>query len=47
MWKIKSVDEARSGETTLYTRHGDVFVIACAVAGSVLFLASLIPRGQR
>ena len=44
VWKIKSVEEARSSEMTFYTRRGDVFVIACAVVSLALFVASLVPK---
>ena len=30
-WKIKTENESRADGLTFYTRHGDVFVIACAV----------------
>jgi apolipoprotein N-acyltransferase len=42
-WKIKSEDEARGDSLTFYTRHGDVFVIACTVM-SVLLLAAVATR---
>jgi apolipoprotein N-acyltransferase len=38
-WKIKSEDEARGDGLTFYTRHGDVFVIACAVVSMLLLVA--------
>ncbi|MEK6300008.1 MAG: apolipoprotein N-acyltransferase [Acidobacteriota bacterium] len=44
VWKIKSEEEARTGEVTFYTRRGDVFVIACAFASLLLLGASLVPR---
>jgi len=47
VWKIKSVEEARSSELTFYTRRGDVFVIACAVASLALFAAALVPVQQQ
>ena len=46
VWKIKSVEEARSADTTFYTRRGDVFVIACAILSLVLFIASFIRRRE-
>jgi apolipoprotein N-acyltransferase len=42
-WKIKTENEARGDDLTFYTRHGDVFVIACAVASLLLLAASLVP----
>ena len=42
-WKIKTENEARGDSLTFYTRHGDVFVIACAVLSSLLFVGSLVP----
>ena len=42
-WKIKTENEARGDSSTLYTRHGDVFVIGCAVLSSLLFVGSLLP----
>jgi apolipoprotein N-acyltransferase len=41
-WKINTEEEARSEGLTFYTRHGDVFVVICAVLSSVLFLVGLI-----
>ncbi|MEK6322845.1 MAG: apolipoprotein N-acyltransferase [Acidobacteriota bacterium] len=41
-WKIKTADEARSEGSTLYTRHGDVFAVACVVLSSLLFLAAIV-----
>ncbi len=43
VWKIKSLEEARSSEMTFYSRRGDVFVIVCAVVSLLLFSASLVP----
>jgi apolipoprotein N-acyltransferase len=43
-WKIKTENEARGDSLTFYTRHGDVFVIACAVVSLALFVASLAPK---
>jgi apolipoprotein N-acyltransferase len=43
-WKIKTENEARGDSLTFYTRHGDVFVIACAVISLALFVASLAPK---
>ena len=40
-WKIKTSDEARGDTLTFYTRHGDVFAIACVVASALLLLASV------
>ena len=42
-WKIKTGDEARGDGLTFYTRHGDVFVIACTVM-SILLLAAAAQR---
>ncbi|MFY9611755.1 MAG: apolipoprotein N-acyltransferase [Blastocatellia bacterium] len=42
VWKIKSVEEARSGEMTFYTRRGDLFAIGSALATVLLFVASLV-----
>jgi apolipoprotein N-acyltransferase len=39
-WKIKTEDEARGYGLTFYTRHGDVFVIACVVSSVLLMLAA-------
>ena len=41
-WKIKTEAEARGDGSTFYTRHGDVFVIACAVLSSLLILAAIV-----
>jgi apolipoprotein N-acyltransferase len=42
VWKIKSVEEARSGEMTFYTRRGEVFAVGSAIATLFLFVASLV-----
>lgn len=42
-WKIRTEDEARGNSLTFYTRHGDIFVIACAVV-SILLLAAAATR---
>jgi len=41
-WKVKTVNEASSDGLTFYTRHGDVFVIACVVLSSLLLVASIV-----
>jgi apolipoprotein N-acyltransferase len=38
-WKLKTENEARGDSLTFYTRHGDVFVIACALSSVLLLLA--------
>ncbi len=43
VWKVKSIDEAREGAMTFYTRRGDVFAIACAIVSLLLLGASLVP----
>ncbi|MFY9609200.1 MAG: apolipoprotein N-acyltransferase, partial [Blastocatellia bacterium] len=47
VWKIKSIEDARSGEITFYTRRGDVFAIACAIVTLLLLAASLVPMKWR
>ena len=42
IWKIKNVNEAAGDGLTFYTRHGDVFVIACAVFSLLLLAASIV-----
>lgn len=42
VWKVKSIDEAREGAMTFYTRRGDVFAIACAIVSLLLLAASLV-----
>ena len=44
VWQIKTVAEAGQDSMTFYTRHGDVFAIACAIASLILIAASFIPR---
>ncbi len=39
-WKIKTEDEVRGDSLTFYTRHGDIFVIACAVVSVLLLVAA-------
>jgi len=41
-WKIKTENEARGDSSTLYTRHGDVFVIACTVLSSLVLVAAIV-----
>ncbi|MFY9569821.1 MAG: apolipoprotein N-acyltransferase [Blastocatellia bacterium] len=46
-WKIKTVGEARSDDSTFYTRHGDVFVITCAVLSLIMFFGSITSEGLK
>jgi apolipoprotein N-acyltransferase len=39
-WRLKTENEARGDSLTFYTRHGDVFVIACIVVSILLLLAA-------
>ena len=39
-WKIKTEDEVRGDSLTFYTRHGDIFVIACTVVSLLLLVAA-------
>jgi apolipoprotein N-acyltransferase len=41
-WKIDTEDEVGAAGLTFYTRHGDVFVVACGMLSSILFLAGVI-----
>ena len=41
-WKIKTEAEGRADGVTFYTRHGDVFAVACAAASLLLLLAAAI-----
>jgi apolipoprotein N-acyltransferase len=41
-WKIKTEDESRSDSMTFYTRHGDVFAVACAALSLFLLLVGAI-----
>lgn len=43
-WKINTEAEAGAYHLTFYTRHGDVFAVACVVASILLFLASATDR---
>ncbi|MEN3334590.1 MAG: apolipoprotein N-acyltransferase [Blastocatellia bacterium] len=47
VWQIKTVDEAQRDGLTFYTRHGDLFAIACAVASLILIGASFIPEKEK
>jgi apolipoprotein N-acyltransferase len=40
-WKIKTSDEIRDDSLTFYTRHGDVFAVACVVFTSMLTLGTI------
>jgi apolipoprotein N-acyltransferase len=40
-WKVKTLNEASSDGLTFYTRHGDVFVVACVVLSSLLLVAAI------
>ena len=42
-WKIKTQDESRADTMTFYTRHGDLFAVACVVM-SVLVLGAGVVR---
>jgi apolipoprotein N-acyltransferase len=46
-WRIKTENEARGDGLTFYTRHGDVFVIACAVLSVLLLLASVARKAWK
>lgn len=39
-WRIKTEDEARADSVTFYTRHGDIFAIACALVSVLLLIAA-------
>jgi apolipoprotein N-acyltransferase len=41
-WKIKTENEARGDSSTLYTRHGDVFAVSCAVLSLLLLLGAAL-----
>lgn len=40
LWKIKKGNA--DGDLTFYTRHGDVFVITCAVASALMMIAAVV-----
>src|SRR5205085_9026328 len=44
VWQIQTAGEAIDDGLTFYTRHGDLFAIACAVACLMLIGASFIPE---
>jgi apolipoprotein N-acyltransferase len=46
-WKINTQDEASGDGLTFYTRHGDVFVVACVVVSSLLVLAAAIAEWSK
>jgi apolipoprotein N-acyltransferase len=46
-WKIKTEDEARGDRLTFYSRHGDVFAIACAALSACLFVGALLPLSSK
>ena len=46
-WKIRTEDEASGDGLTFYTRHGDVFVVACVVVSSLLVIAAAIAEWSK
>ena len=42
MWELETSAEAAANRATFYTRHGDVFVIASAIATLLILAASLL-----
>jgi apolipoprotein N-acyltransferase len=47
VWKVKSVEEARSDHKTFYTRYGDVFAVGCAALSLIFIAAASVPEGWR
>jgi apolipoprotein N-acyltransferase len=43
-WQVKTADEAQAEGLTFYTRHGDVFAVACAILSVLAVGASFIPE---
>ncbi|HSE96950.1 MAG TPA: apolipoprotein N-acyltransferase, partial [Blastocatellia bacterium] len=43
VWRIRTVEEMKSEPLTFYTRHGDVFAVACAALGLLFVAASIAP----
>ena len=46
-WQVKTSAEARNDSTTFYTRHGDVFVIGCAVLTLAVAIVGFAPRKRK
>jgi apolipoprotein N-acyltransferase len=46
-WQIKSTAEANQEGITFYTKHGDVFAVACAVASVLIFASGFIRERSR
>src|SRR2546423_10697902 len=44
VWQVKTADEAQTAALTFYTRHGDLFAVACAILSVLLVGTSFIPR---
>src|SRR5437868_1303349 len=44
VWQVKSADEAQTEALTFYTRHGDLFAVACAILSVLLVGAAFIPE---
>jgi apolipoprotein N-acyltransferase len=44
VWQVKTADEAQAEALTFYTRHGDLFAVACAILSVLLVGASFIPE---
>ncbi|HKQ04161.1 MAG TPA: apolipoprotein N-acyltransferase [Blastocatellia bacterium] len=47
VWQVKTADEAQAEPLTFYTRHGDVFAVACAILSLILVGASFIPEKEK
>ncbi|HJQ23142.1 MAG TPA: apolipoprotein N-acyltransferase [Blastocatellia bacterium] len=43
-WQVKTVDEVPADGLTFYTRHGDVFAVACTILSLLAVGASFIPE---
>jgi apolipoprotein N-acyltransferase len=41
-WTASSVEDMRDSPPTFYTRHGDLFAIACTILGAVLVIAAVV-----
>jgi apolipoprotein N-acyltransferase len=43
-WKIKTEDESRADTMTFYTRHGDLFAVACVVMSVLMSGAGVVRK---
>lgn len=44
VWQVDTADETRPSRSTFYTRHGDLFAVACAALSALLLALAFVPE---